>query len=114
MRYNDVMNARFLRHGIDLGSPLMRQFVARWKVRQLDVFGSVVRDDFGPESDVDFLVDFDETAEWDLNDLIDMRRELEHILGRPVDVITRYALECDCNPYFRSAVLGQAETIYAA
>jgi uncharacterized protein len=109
-----IMEANLVRHGIDLGSESIRQFCARWKVRQLDVFGSVTRQDFGPDSDVDFIVDFQEDAEWDLHDLFDMREELVGIVDRPVDLLTRYSIDSDSNVLFKQSVLKGAQTIYAS
>ena len=108
------MQPNLVRHGIDLGSDEIRQFCTRWKVRQLDVFGSLVRGDFGPDSDVDFLVEASEDAEWDLHDLFDMREELVNIVGRPVDLLTRYSVDSDSNALFRQSVLECVQTIYAA
>lgn len=56
-------------------------------------FGSVLRDDFGPESDVDVLVEFAPEARWNLLDLIDAERDLSEISGSPVDLIARRCVE---------------------
>ena len=68
-------------------------FCERWKVVELAVFGSVLRPDFGPESDVDVLVTFSEDAPWSLLDVVGAAQELERILGRPVDFLERAGLE---------------------
>ena len=102
------------RHGIDLDSPPVREFCRTWKIKELAVFGSIVRDDFGPESDIDFVVDHEEDAVWDLSDSADMRRDLSAILGRDVDVLTRNALNRSDNWLFRKIVLTEMETVYAA
>lgn len=99
-------------NGIDFGSPEVTAFCGRWKVKSLAVFGSILRDDFGPNSDVDLLADFEPDAEWDLFDAQDMRVELERVLGRRVDLLTRYAVETDPNWLFRKAVLSSAEPVY--
>jgi hypothetical protein len=85
-------------------------FCRRYHVRQIEVFGSTLRDDFGPESDVDVLVAFEPDAQIGLITLSRMRRELEELFGRPVDLVPREGLK----PRIREAVLSSAEVIYAA
>ena len=102
-----------VKHGIDLDSEAVREFCRKWKIKVLATFGSIVREDFRPDSDIDFLVDFDEEADWDLADLADMRDELGAILCRRVDMVTRGGLEHSRNWLFRKIVLSSVETIYA-
>jgi uncharacterized protein len=83
----------------------------RWKVETLALFGSVLRDDFRPNSDVDVLVDFQRDAQWDLFDLVTLREELSALVGRPVDLVERQAL---VNPFRRREILEHLETLYAA
>ena len=101
-------------HGIDLESTSIRAVCRKWKIKELSVFGSVLRDDFRPDSDVDFLLDFDDDAEWALWDLEGMRRELSAIVGRDVDLLTREALLHTRNWLFRKIVLGQSEIVHAS
>lgn len=89
-------------------------FCCRWKIAELAVFGSVLRDDFRPDSDIDFLVTFAPDEHWSLFDLVDMKRELEAIVGRKVDLIERVAIECSHNGLRRQEILGTAQTFYAA
>ncbi len=89
-------------------------FCQRWKIAELAVFGSVLREDFGPESDVDVLVTFEQDAGWGLLDKIGIAQELESSLGRRVDFITRRAIERSRNPIRRRAILETARVIYAA
>ena len=100
-------------HGIDLSSEALRAFCRKWMVRELCVFGSILRDDFRQDSDVDFLADFEEDAEWDLLDHMDMQDELSRIVGRGVDLLTRYSIETSENPYLKKSILGSAEPIVA-
>lgn len=86
-------------------------FCRKWRIRELSLFGSALRDDFGPESDLDFLVSFGQRAPWDLWDLVDMRDELMLIVGREVDIVAKEALR---NPYRRKEILTHREVIYAA
>ena len=99
--------------GIDIDRRLITEFAARWKITELSFFGSVLRDDFGPQSDVDVLVSFASDAEWSLWDHFQMEQELRQILGRNVDLVTRRALEGSPNWIRRKAILENAETVYA-
>jgi len=85
-------------------------FCRRNQVRRLDIFGSVLREDFEPDSDVDVLVEFEPEAQVGFMALSRMQRELATILGRPVDLVLREGLK----PRIREAVLSSAEVIYAA
>ena len=89
-------------------------FCKRWRVTELALFGSVLRDDFGPESDIDVLVRFDSQARHTLLDIAQMENELSRMLGREVDLIERTAVEKSRNYIRRKAILESAETIYAA
>ena len=86
-------------------------FCKRWKVTELSLFGSVLRADFRPDSDVDVLVTFSPKAEISLFDLVQMKLDLEEIFRRPVDVIEKDALE---NPFRKREILKTAQVIYAA
>jgi len=89
-------------------------FCRRWRIRELALFGSALRDDFGPESDVDILVEFDPDADWSLLDHIRMQRELEALLGREVDLISKRALERSRNWLFRREVLNTAKIFFSS
>jgi uncharacterized protein len=86
-------------------------FCRRWKIRELSVFGSVVRPDFRADSDIDVLVSFEAGAGWSLLDLVTMQEALAAVLGRPVDLIEEAALR---NPYRRVAILESKHVVYAA
>jgi predicted nucleotidyltransferase len=89
-------------------------FCQRWQITELAFFGSVLRDDFRPESDVDVLVTFAPGVEWSLFDHIAMEEELAALLGRKVDLVSRRAIERSSNWIRRQAILETAEPIYAA
>jgi uncharacterized protein len=89
------------------------EFCQRWKIRELAVFGSVLRSDFSPESDIDLLVTFDQDAQWSLLDHVQMQNELKTLLGRDVDLVSRRALERSQNPVRREAILESAQTLIA-
>lgn len=86
-------------------------FCRRWRVKELSLFGSVLGEGFRPDSDVDVLVVFDESAEWDLWDHLHAEEELSEILGRPVDLVQKSALR---NPFRRNHILRNRKIIYAA
>ncbi|MCK6630055.1 MAG: nucleotidyltransferase domain-containing protein [Anaerolineae bacterium] len=65
----------------------MADFCQRWHIRELALFGSVLRDDFNPDSDVDILATFTPEADWSLFDHVRMEEELSHLLNRPVDLL---------------------------
>lgn len=90
------------------------EFCRRWKIVKLEVFGSALRSDFGPDSDVDFLVTFHPGARWTLFDLVHAESELSSLVGRPVDLIERGPIEESENWLRRRAILGSAQTLYVA
>ena len=99
---------------VQLPTEEIRKFCRRWKVSELALFGSVLRDDFGPDSDVDVLVTFMPDARWTLLDEVGMEQELAELLRRPVDLVTRRAVEDSENWIRRTAILDTAEPIYVA
>lgn len=87
------------------------EFCRRWRISEFALFGSVLRDDFRPDSDVDVLVSFEQEAPWSLFDFVDMAEELKTLFGRNVDVIEKAGLR---NPFRRHAILTTKQVIYAA
>ena len=86
-------------------------FCRKWKVRELALFGSVLREDFRPDSDVDVLVTFEPDAGWSYWDWPDMVGELEKIFGREIDLVPKGGLR---NPFRRHEILTTREVVYAA
>jgi hypothetical protein len=99
---------------IPIPTERLGELCRRWKVRELALFGSVLRDDFRPGSDIDVLVRFEPAAPWSLFDLGDMQVELERIFGRKVDLVEKEAVEQSRNPFRRRHILGHHRVIYAA
>lgn len=89
----------------------MADLCRRWKITELAVFGSAIRADFAPHSDVDILVTFEPDAGWSLLDLVTLQQELSALFGRRVDVVEKAGLR---NPYRRAAILESKRTLYAA
>lgn len=91
--------------------PGVLAFCRKWSVSEFALFGSVIRDDFGPESDVDVLVSFAPDAPISLWDWPLMVEELEALFGRRVDLVEKAAIR---NPFRRRAILGSHRVLYAA
>ncbi len=90
----------------------LRAFCRRWDVTEVALFGSALRDDFGPESDLDLLISFEPSARRSLFDLVQMEVELAALAGREVDLLTRRAVERSPNPIRREAILSSARFIF--
>lgn len=99
---------------IDLPQEKIEAFCRKWKIKELALFGSVLRDDFRPDSDVDFLVTFEEEAHWSFFDMVDIQDELKEILGREVDLVERRAVERSENYIRRRHILHSLEPVYVA
>jgi predicted nucleotidyltransferase len=91
----------------------IEQFCAQHHVKEVALFGSVLRDDFGPESDIDVLVTFEPSARPTLLTLARMEEELERIFKRRVDLLERAGLDQCSNPYIRTPVISSLRVIYA-
>jgi len=97
-------------HKIKVSRSELSAFCRKHRIRRLAFFGSVLRDDFGPESDVDVLVEFDENAKVGLIKFAGIEIELGELIGRKVDLNT----EGFISKYFRDRVLSEAEDLYVA
>jgi predicted nucleotidyltransferase len=97
--------------GIPIDHERLADFCRQWRVIEFALFGSILRDDFRPDSDIDVLVTFEPGAPWSLWDLSRMRAELEEMFGRSVDLVEKKGLR---NPFRRQAILSDARVIYAA
>ncbi len=82
-------------------------------IRRLSVFGSALRDDFGPESDIDVLVEFEPGRAPGFR-FVSMATELSELFGRQVDLLTRRSVERSPNYIRRKEILDSAEVVYAA
>ncbi len=97
-------------HGINFDSEVIEQFCLRNGIKKLSLFGSVLRDDFGPDSDIDVLVEFMPEARVGFFELFDIQEELSHILGgKKVDIRTPNEISL----HFRDKVLNESELQYA-
>jgi hypothetical protein len=97
---------------LPLDAERIRGFCRKWLITELAVFGSILRDDFSPDSDVDFLATFAPESRWSLLDHVRMQDELAEIVGRRVDLVSRRGLETSSNPWRRQEILSSAETLH--
>ena len=98
---------------INLSERQVAAFCSQWGVRNFALFGSVLREDFGPSSDIDVLVRFVPSSSHSLFDLVRMENELSQMAGRKVGLVEREAVEESRNYIRRRAILESARTIYA-
>jgi predicted nucleotidyltransferase len=103
------------RHGIILPTDSIAALCERYGVRELSVFGSVLRDDFTSESDIDFLVTFrdDDQGPW-MGKLIRMEDDLRALLGREVDLVPKESILKSENWIRREHILATAQVIYGS
>lgn len=99
---------------IEMPKQKIAEFCQKWKIVELSLFGSVLREDFRPDSDVDVLVTFAPDARYSLFDLVHIEEELKEILGRNVDLVERNAVERSENYIRRQHILSSVQTIYVA
>lgn len=90
------------------------EFCRKWKIVEFALFGSVLRDDFRPDSDVDVLVTFSPDSDWGVEHLLDMKEELEALFGRAVDLVEKRLVEESRNYIRRKHILSHMESVYAA
>ncbi len=98
-------------HDIDFAEDKIAEFCRQWKVTELAFFGSILRDDFRTDSDIDVLVTFQPDAPWSMWDMLDMREQLQKLFGRNVDLVEKDALR---NPFRRKEILENHKVLYAA
>lgn len=99
-----------------IGVPMnvIESFCDRWQVEELALFGSVLRNDFGPDSDIDVLIRFKTEGTPSLFGIAEMERELVELLAHRVDLVNRAAIEESRNFIRRKAILESAQVVYAA
>jgi predicted nucleotidyltransferase len=97
---------------IEIPHDRIAEFCRKWKIREFALFGSVLRDDFRPDSDVDLLVTYEEGFQPGLSELLDMEEELEAIFGRKVDLVERRLVEENRNYIIRKHILRTMRPVY--
>lgn len=100
-------------HGIDLDDARLRDYCRKWRIRELALFGSVLRDDFRPDSDVGSLFTLEDPSGLRFGAGEEMEEELASIVGRKVELVPRCSVESSENPYRRNHILSTARAVYA-
>jgi uncharacterized protein len=103
-----------MRSEISIPRERLEGFCRRWKIVELRVFGSALREDFRQDSDLDLLVKFAPDADWSLIDHVAMEEELAGLAGRKVDLVSQRAIERSSNWIRRKAILESAEPFFAS
>ena len=99
---------------LSVSKETIAEFCRKWKIVEFALFGSVLRDDFRPDSDVDVLVTFSPDSDWGVEHLMDMKEELEALFGRAVDLVEKRLVEESRNYIRRKHILSHMEAVYAA
>ena len=108
----DIRDRQRLAGRIGVPMSAIEAFCERWQVVELALFGSVLRDDFGPDSDIDVLIRFKSERTPGLFGIARMERELADLLARKVDLVNRTAMEESRNYIRRKAILESARVVY--
>jgi uncharacterized protein len=103
-----------LQERLIITSEQLTEFCQQWQVAELSLFGSILRDDFNADSDIDVLVTYRPTAKRGLFEKIRMKEELSSLLHREVDLVSKKAIEQSHNWLRRKNILSSAEVIYVA
>ena len=97
---------------LSVSNEIIEQFCRKWQIASLALFGSVLREDFSPQSDVDVLVTYVPDAVITFEARLRMEDELSELLGRKVEILRRELIEQSINPYRRRHILENARTVY--
>jgi len=96
---------------IDINIEQIKTLCKKWKIIEFSLFGSVLRKDFGPTSDIDVFVAFEDATKWDLFDLVELCEELKSLFEREIDLVEAGTIR---NPFRRNAIMNTREVLYAA
>lgn len=99
---------------VDIPKDKIVDFCLRWRIVEFAIFGSTLREDFRPSSDIDVLVTFEAGVHWGFPQWLEMTRELEALFGRRVDLVERRLVEQSKNYIRRKHILSHLEQIYVA
>ncbi len=108
------MANEFIHTNVSVTHEQIAAFCEKWKVTKMELFGSVLRDDFDAASDIDVLVVFQPGAQVSIATLVQMEEELGRAFRRKVDVVDRRAIEESPNPIRRKRILSSVRLVYAA
>ncbi len=96
-----------------LSGNTLKTFCQKWNITEFSLFGSILRDDFRPDSDIDVLVSFAPNSPWTIIDLIVMEQELAALVNRDVDLIEKRVIQNSSNPIRKAEILNSATVVYA-
>ncbi len=97
---------------IPIDGEQIKAFCEKWKIVEFSLFGSVLTDEFRPDSDVDVMVTFAENAKWRFRQWLEMEDELKHLFGRDVDLVERETVEQSDNYIRRRSILRGSRRVY--
>lgn len=101
-----------LRPNLAIDAQQLTELCQQWKIEQLELFGSALRDDFNENSDIDLLVTWQKHHGWSLFDLVTMQNDFTKLFDRPVDLVSRKSIETSTNPLRKAAILNTAQPFY--
>jgi predicted nucleotidyltransferase len=107
-----IENNQHIEKRLGISFLILREFCQQHKITELSVFGSILREDFNVDSDIDLLVKFDPNAHISLIDMIKIENELKILLNRNIDLVSKKAIENSKNWIRRQNILNNAEIIY--
>ena len=96
---------------INIPQDQIEAFCRRWKIKEFALFGSILREDFRSDSDIDVLVSFEPDSGFTFDNRVEMLDELAAIFGRKVDLVEKDTIR---NPFRRHEILTTKEVVYAA
>jgi predicted nucleotidyltransferase len=111
-RLSTVDHSIPLPQGLTLPGESLTKLCQHWQIVELSLFGSILREDFNADSDIDVLVKFSEEARITFFDLDIIEQQLSELFHRPVDVVTKQAIEQSHNPIRRKNILDNSKVIY--
>jgi predicted nucleotidyltransferase len=101
-----------LRPGLSIDRHKLTALCQHWKIAKLELFGSVLRDDFRDDSDIDFLVTWQANSRRDLFEFVAMHEDFSQLFDRRVDLVSRKSIETSHNFLRQAAILGTAQPFY--
>ena len=101
-------------HGVRVSRKKIEEFCRQWRIKELSLFGSVLREDFHRRSDVDVLVRFESNVRWNSDQMLEMKEELGNLFKRSVDLVEKRLVEESPNYIRRKHILENMESIYVA
>ncbi|MDB9515808.1 nucleotidyltransferase domain-containing protein [Roseofilum reptotaenium CS-1145] len=107
-----MSNTIAIHPSIHIDCDRLRKLCQHWQIIELALFGSVLREDFRPDSDIDLLITWDAQSHWTLLDFAQMHEDFALLLDRPVDLVSKRAIESSNNPLRRKEILNTAQLIY--